>query len=330
MGYRKIKLSVYMKKLLFSTAEYYKPYTYKNLHGRYMHLPAKNKDAKRTFVLLYGQHATLERIEPVASALTEFGDVYAVDNPGFGGMEPSFLINEYPSLSFYAGHLNYFINRYVPVDRKVTPLGISFGFQIIVQALHDYPELQYKTEEVVSFVGFVQPKNFHIPLSYYVTLVFFVGNLSKSWIGSKVVAACMKEWIVLNIYRVTRPIQIKLKTLPKAEAKRYSIEQAWLWRINDVRTHGATAIDFIKKNDLTSIRLHTNAIHVGIPKDHLVDNAMVVKELNIIFKSLTSYDLQLDNHAPLDLDSREKLLDILPQGLISKLSMSVNQKAITL
>lgn len=317
-----------MKKTYYSSGTYYKPYIYKGLKGRYLHMPAVNKEAKRTFVLLYGQHATLERIEPIIGALTEFGDVYAVDNPGFGGMESAYKIGEYPSLKFYAGHLKYFLDTVVPEDRSVTLLGVSFGFQIITETLKEYPKLLPRIEQAISFVGFVSHADFHLPLSYKLPLIDFIGNISKSWFGSKVVELFLHDWIITSIYRLSKPIQAKVKTMKSSEVKKYASEQAWLWRVNDIRTHSVTAIDFIKRNDLTGYRINVSALHVGVPKDHLLDNGLVVKELAEIYKPFENYNLHLANHAPLDLDSREKVLDLLPEELRSKLKVSRNMKAV--
>lgn len=317
-----------MKKTYYSSEAYYKPYIYKDLKGRYLHLPAVNKEAKRTFVLLYGQHATLERIEPIIGALTEFGDVYAVDNPGFGGMDSSYKIHEYPSLKFYAGHLKNFLDTIVPKDRLVTLLGVSFGFQIITETLQDYPEFNPRIEQAISFVGFVSHKDFHLPLSYKLPLIDVIGNLSRSWFGSKIVELFLHDWMITSIYRLSKPIQAKVKSMKSSDVKAYAGEQAWLWRVNDIRTHGVTAIDFIKKNDLTGYRIKTPAMHVGVPKDHLLDNSLVVKELSKIYEPFETFELHLANHAPLDLDSKEKVLDLLPEELRSKLKVSRNMKAV--
>jgi len=317
-----------MKKSLFSTAEYYKPYVYKGLRGRYMHMPAKNPEARRTFVVLYGQHATLERVEPVVEALTEFGDVYAADYPGFGGMDPSFKLKQYPSLHFYADYIKQFIDEIIPENRKLTLLGISYGFQLFTETLNQHPELNERVEEVVSFVGFVHHEDFHFPPSYSIPLLYLIANVGRTWLGSKIVGAFMQGWFIAIIYKLTKPIQAKYKSLSAEETKGFMEGQIWLWRINDIRTHAATGWDFCMKTDLTNYRVNAPLTHVGVPKDHLLNNERVVKELSEMFTPFESLELHLENHAPLDLDSREKVLALFPSALHSKFKRSHNEKAV--
>lgn len=278
-------------------------------------------------MLLYGQHATLERIQPIAEALTEFGDVYGVDNPGFGGMDASYRIGQYPSLEFYAGHLKHFIDEFVPAERKVTLLGISFGFQIVAATLEHYPELEKRVEQAISFVGFVHPDDFQMPKTYSIPLLYVMSNISRSWLGSKLTSPFLYEPVVIGIYHATKPIQVKFKSLPKAEADQYVREQAWLWRVNDTRTHAATAWDFFKKNDLTEYRIKVPALHIGVPDDHFFDNDRVSRELTEMFSELKMFELALANHAPLDIDTPEQVKKLLPSGLKQLLGTSKNKRA---
>lgn len=319
----------YMKQSFFSTDSKIKPYIYKTLKGRFVHLPAARKDAKRTFVVLYGQHATLERIMPIMEALTEYGDVYGVDNPGFGGMDSSYRIKEYPSLDFYAGHLKYFIDTHIPAERQLTLLGISFGFQIVTKTLALYPELNKRTETAMSFVGFVHHQDFSMPLSYSVPLLYFMANGGRFWLGSKIAELCLKEPIIVGVYQLTKPIQVKFRSLPKEEAKRYAREQAWLWRVNDARTHAATAWDFFKKNDLTGHTIDATVIHVGVPNDHLFDNSRISAELKQIYNKVELYDMELENHAPLDVETPDKVHSLMPDTLKVVLRRSRNRTAVT-
>jgi pimeloyl-ACP methyl ester carboxylesterase len=314
-----------MKKSLFSDADYYKPFVYQELRGRYMFMPGKN-GAARTFIVLYGQHATLERIEPIVSALTEFGDVYAVDYPGFGGMEPAYKINKKPTLDFYAGHIKHFIDEIIPQDKTLTLLGISYGFQLITETLNQYPELNTRVEDVVSFVGFVHHEDFHMPPSYSIPMLYMLAIPGRTWAGSKILGFLKSDWIIGAIYMITKPIQAKFKSLSKKEAKTYMAEQAWLWKINDFRTHAATGWDLCKRNDLTTYRINVPVTHIGVPKDHLIDNARVAEELKVIYNGFQTYDLNLAIHAPLDVDSRESVLDLLPKELRNYLHTSRQKK----
>lgn len=297
--------------------------------GRYGHWSAKTAGAKRTFVLVYGQHATIERLMPIIDSLRVFGDVYLPDNPGFGGMEPAYKIKRYPDLPFYAEHLNHFIDNYVAPDRQLTLFGISYGFQMLTQLLHDYPDLSTRVENLISFVGFASHHDFHMAKRISIPLMYMLTNSGRTRLGAAMYDRILNERLIVAVYSLTKPIQAKFKTLPKDEARRYAKEQAWLWLVNDNRTHGVTAWDFFKRNDLTGYRLDVDTLHVGVPNDHLINNKRIVHELADMFTRFTAYELNLDNHAPLDVDTPEKVMELMPTKLQTTLSQSANKKAVT-
>ena len=314
-----------MKQVHFLANPRIKPYQFNGLHGRYGHWPAANQGAKRTFVLVYGQHATIERLLPIIEALTDFGDVYLADNPGFGGMDSPYKIGRYPDLNFYASHLKRFIDAYVPAGRHLTLFGISYGFQMLVQLLHDYPELDKRTEQVISFVGFVTYKDFHMPKRMSIPLKYILSNSGRTWLGAAFYNLVMRERLIMSVYAMSKPIQAKFKTLSGKEAKRYAREQARLWIVNDNRTHSVTAWDFFTRNDLTGYRLDAEVIHIGVPNDHLFDNTRVEGELEQMFRKVTNLRLNLDNHAPVDIETADEVRQLLPVGLTTILESSTNK-----
>jgi pimeloyl-ACP methyl ester carboxylesterase len=228
-----------------------------------------------------------------------------------------------------AGHLENFVTTHIPVDRKLTFIGISYGFQIVTAMLDQAPDIGARTEHAISFVGFVRYSDFAMPLSYKVFLLHLGANPARRRIGAQVFRAGLRPGVLRMIFFFNRPFNLKFKNFNKAEARQYVDEQIWLWMINDHRTHGATAWDFFKKNDLTALRLPVDAIHIGVPNDHLINNKAVTSELTDMFRSLEVFELNLANHAPLDIDSPEKVLQLLPEGLISIFEVSANVSAIT-
>lgn len=317
-----------MKQSLFSNDPAYKAYTYHGLMGRYAHWPAKAKNAKRTFVIVYGQHSILERIQPIAETLTSLGDVYVVDNPGFGGMDSAFRINLYPDLELYAGHLEHFISEYIPAGRQLTLLGISYGFQMTTELLLNYPKIKNRVETTVSFVGFVHPDNFETSFLYKFILLDILANIGRTRLGAIFLKLIIRKWTVILIYNLTKSIQTQFKSLSGEEARQYARTQALLWTINDHRTHAVTGWDLFKKNDLTRYRLDVPAVHIGVPKDHIFNNNRVTVELKAMFENIKFIKLHLDNHAPLDLDATDKITAIMPEELGRLFSESKNKTAV--
>ncbi len=317
-----------MTKSLFSNDPAYRPYEFMGLNGRYAHWPANSNKARRTFVLLYGQHATLERITGVAGALREFGDVYMVDTPGFGGMDAPYKIDKYPSLEFYADHLKHFVDEYLPKDRQLTFMGISYGFQIITKTLASYPELSSRTEEAISFVGFVNYKDFDMPLSYKIILMYLLTNMGRTYIGSKILAVILSRPVLIVALRLSKPFNVHYKTLEKKDVKEYINQQIWLWTINDHHTHAATAWDFFRKTDLSKLKINTTVLHAGVENDHYFKNPQIVEELTGMYKVCHSFELDLDNHAPLEAKPDE-VNKLIPDKLNAELMKSKNDKAVT-
>lgn len=317
-----------MKQTHFVDAPEVTNYEFKGLAGRYGHWPANRTNATRTFVLVYGQHATIERLKPIIETLQNYGDVYLADNPGFGGMDSPYKIKAYPDLDFYAQHLKNFIDRYVDPSRQLTLVGVSYGFQMLVEFLHSYPMYCQRVEQLISFVGFVSHKDFNMPKRVSIPLMYMLCNSGRTKLGAALYDRILNERLIMATYKATKPIQAKFKNLDGDEAKQYAREQAWLWLVNDNRTHGVTAWDFFKKTDLTAYRIDVEAIHIGVPKDHLLRNHQIEDEMSRMFSTFTAYSLHLDNHAPLDLDTAKKVQSMLPKAISDRLNTSVNETAV--
>lgn len=305
-----------------------KPYEFRGLKGRYGHWPALSKHARRTFLIVYGQHATLERVQSVATALQAYGDVYMVDTPGFGGMDPSYKLGEDPSLDFMASHLAHFVEKHIPADRYLSVVGISYGFQIVTTMLANYPEITKRVEHAVSFVGFVSHRNLDLPTSMRIFMLELGARPARTRVGSKVFALMLRPGLFKVIFFFNRPFNTTLKDFDKKEAKRYIDDQIQLWMVNDHRTHGYTAWDFFKTADLTHLRPAVDVIHVGVPNDHLINNKVVMDELEGVYRNMYPFDLNLKNHAPLDIDSPEKVRELLPEALVTLIKSSRNETAV--
>ena len=317
------------KKSLFSTDIRIKPYEYKGLHGRYVHLPAKSPAAKRTFIILYGHHATLERIIPIAETLSEYGDVYMPDNPGFGGMDSSYKIGQKANLEFFAGHLKYFIDNYVEPSRLISIMGISFGFQIAVDFVHRYPEYEQRIENLVSFAGFVSPRNIGMSPGKRILFKYLLGKTGKSKLGAAVMGLAINDFTITKIYQLTWKQNVRFDSIPPSAVDEYIAGQVMLWKSSDHRTHAQTGFDFFGANELSTYRFNDlSLIHVGIPRDHFINDAAVRKDMKLMFKKVLLLELDIPSHAPLDLDTPAKIKAVLPHELLEPLTKSKNLHAV--
>ena len=139
-------------------ADYIVPLNMNGLQGRMLHLPAP-KGKNREILLIYGHHSSLERWWGLAQVLNRYGAVTMPDLPGFGGMESFYKIGKKPSIDNLADYLAAFVKlRYK--RRRVTIVGMSFGFVIATRMLQRFPDLVKKVDLMISIVGFAHRDDF--------------------------------------------------------------------------------------------------------------------------------------------------------------------------
>lgn len=309
---------------MFSDDSRIASYEFAGLKGRYIKIEAKNPKNKRVFLVIYGQHASIERCMALCSALSNFGMVYLVDNPGFGGMDASYKIGREPTLDFYAEHIKNVFDNVLPKNKKITIFAISFGLEIITKFLDSYPGYFSNIEDVVSFVGFVSLHDLHISSKLENLLKFVAAGArtrAGSWLYRNIV---FQDIFVRPFYIISARNNPKFANLSAKERRYNAKEQSWLWRTNDVRTHAKTAWDFLFVTDLTNLRINFPIIHVGVPRDHLLDNRLVLAGLKKIYSSVNSIELDLPSHAPISLDTEEEVMAIVPDSLAKILTKSDN------
>src|SRR3990167_4673140 len=128
------------------------PLNMNGMHGRILHLPPpKNKN--REMLLIYGHHASLERMYGFAQALNKYGSVTMPDLPGFGGMDSFYKIKEKPTLDNLADYLATFI-RWRYKKRRFSIAGFSVGFLVVTRMLQRNPDIARRVDMVVSCVGY--------------------------------------------------------------------------------------------------------------------------------------------------------------------------------
>ena len=121
------------------------------LQGRMLHLPAP-KGRNREILLVYGHHSSLERWWGLAQVLNRYGAVTMPDLPGFGGMDSLYKIDKKPTIDNLADYLAAFVKmRYK--RRRVTIIGMSFGFVVVTRMLQRFPELVKKVDVLTSLLS---------------------------------------------------------------------------------------------------------------------------------------------------------------------------------
>lgn len=294
-------------------AEYIQALNMNGLRGRMLHAPASKKTAKREMLLLYGHHALLERWWGLVENLQEFGPVTMPDLPGFGGMDSFDKIRQKPTIDAYADYLAAFIKLKYR-RKRLTIVGISFGFLVATRMLQKYPEVASKVDLVVSMVGFMHRDDFVFPP--------FKRSLMRR--ASRIIAVKPIAWAVrygaLNKF-VIRNIYIRL-----SGGKRRFLEvdpivfdatmnfEVQLWQKNDVRTHWLTTSEFLNIDNCTS-RIDLPVWHVAASHDQYFNNEYVAQHMQVVFNDYTKVIMKSHAHTPSILGDKKEMAVMVPPAL---------------
>lgn len=284
------------------------------LHGRYMRVPANNKQKRQREVLLvYGHHAMLERWWGLVENLTAYGNVTMPDLPGFGGMESFSKIGIRPNLDSYADYLAAFIKlRYK--RRRVTIVAISYGFLVVTRMLQRYPELARKVDLLVSVVGFMHKDNlvFHpvvqhlyrVPSRLFATrpVAFLIRHL------------CFNRPVLKTLYTQLPNSKRRMIEITPEEFDRSMQLEIKLWQANDVRSHWLTTTEFLNLNNCHK-KIDLPVAHVVSATDHYINNFSVEQHMRQVFSDYQQFTARSKAHVPSILAGKKEMSVLLPPGL---------------
>lgn len=294
-------------------ADYIEPLTMNGLRGRMLRLPAP-ANKKREILLLYGHHASLERMFGLAEYLNRFGAVTVPDLPGFGGMEPFYKLREKPTLDNLADYLAAFV-KLTYKRKRVTIVGTSFGFMIVTRMLQRYPELVKRVDILVSFVGFVHKEDFHLSRNFYAAMRSLTWLLSNRIPAFFVRHVLFQPALLHGIYSLMARRNSKIKHAEdKAEQQALIEFETYLWRANDIRTQADTGITFLTA-DLCDRQVDLPVYHIAVDADKYFDNHVVEQHLKIIFSDVHVLKVKLKNHAPTVVATADEVAPYVPPKL---------------
>lgn len=295
------------------------PLVMNGLEGRMLYLPTRTKK-KREILLLYGQHASLERMYSLAHEFSRYGNVTLPDFPGFGGMQSFYKIGEKPNIDTMADYLAAFIKlRYN--RKRLSIIGVSYGFIVATRMLQRYPELTRKVDIVVSVVGLVHHEDFkflpkHLKLMRIITKVFSyrIPSLALKYVF-------LRSPFIRLTYRLVADKHAKLKDADSKERKRRVDFEIILWKINDIRTYMHT-INGMLSIDLCNKSVKLPVYHVSVDGDQYFDNYKVEQHMRVIFQDYKEFKAILGAHMPTIVASSKEVAPLIPAGLRRLLSKS--------
>lgn len=301
------------RKKLRNPVDYIVPLNINGLEGRMMHVPAPNKTKNKEILLVYGHHAMIERWWGLIENLHDYGAVTVPDMPGLGGMDSFYKIGIRPTIDAYADYLAAFIKlRYK--RKRITVIGISFGFLVVTRMLQKYPELAKKVDILVSIIGFMHRDDF-----VYSPRRRRVYSSVTRLFATRPVAFLIRyvglNRNVLNLMYKRLP-QSKLKLLEVTEEEFMSTVdfETRLWQANDVRTHFLTTSEFLQIDNCQA-KVDLPVYHVISEKDQYFDNKVVEQHMLIVFNKYHGYTAKSKAHTPSVIGDKKEMSVMLPPGL---------------
>lgn len=302
------------KKTLQSMQKNIKPLNMNGLNGRMLKLPAPpNLKNKREILLVYGHHASIERMYGIAEVLNEFGTVTMPDLPGCGGMDSYYSIGIKPSLDTMADYLASFVKLKYR-GKTVSIAGMSLGFAIVTRMLQRYPELVSKVEMLVSIVGFTHKYDFSFKksrVSYYKNGARFFSKKVPSLFFYNVF---LHPALIRAAYSKTHNAKKKLAHLNKVDKKTAIEFEVNLWRQDDVRTYMDMVVAMLTIDNCKQ-QIDLPVHHISVSSDQYFDHTVVEQHMRIIFNDFIEHEAVIPNHAPSIIATKEEAQPFIPESI---------------
>lgn len=293
-----------------SPSTYIQPLNMNGLQGRMLRMPGK-KSGGREILLVYGHHSSIERWFGLIQALSKYGTVTVPDLPGFGGMDSFYTIGQKPTLDAMADYLAAFIKlRYK--RRRITIVGMSFGFTVITRMLQRFPEMAKKIDLLISVIGFAHKDDFsikpHIYWGYRLACKLLVARPVAYFFRT----VCLQPAVLRFVY--TKMDNAKFRGLTPEQDEQMLQVEIGLWRSNDVRTWARTATEMLTIDNCRH-QIVLPVWHVGVANDHFFNNYNVEQHLKVIFSDFHGFTIKLGKHAPTVIATPKEAEQYLPLAL---------------
>ncbi len=292
-------------------ADYIVSLNMNGMEGRMLHLEAPKK--KRNILFIYGHHSSLERWWGLVQELHKYGTVTMPDLPGFGGMDTFYKIGQQPTLDNYADYLAAFIKlRYK--NKKVTIVGLSFGFLVATRMLQRYPELEKRVDMLVSVVGFMHKDEFTFGKPrywFYRTMPGIFRHRIPAFVFRNVF---ISSPVIRTFYAYTHNAKHKFRGIKPEQKKELMDFEVYLWHCNEVRTYMSTSKEMLTVNNC-KVPVNLPVWHIAVPADNYFDNDKVERDMRIVFTDFHKATARIKNHAPTVIASAKEVAPFIPKKI---------------
>ncbi len=297
--------------------DYIIPLYMNGLHGRMLRMPAPT-GKRREILFVYGHHSSLERWWGLIQDLNQYGAVTAPDLPGFGGMDSFYKIGEKPTLDNLADYLAAFVKMHYS-RRRVSIVGLSFGFIVATRMLQRYPELAKKVDMFVSVVGFSHYDDFSFSKRRHTAYKLASKSLSYKLPSIFFQNVALHPAILRAIYAKTHNAKKKFAGVEAKEHKLLMDAEVHLWHANDPRTHMATTYEMLTVNNCHK-QVALPVWHVYTKIDQYFDKHNVEQHMRVIFTDFTAAESKLDRHAPSVIADVKTAAPLIPKKIRKQLA----------
>lgn len=264
--------------------------------------------------MLYGHHASIERLFGLADVLNRYGTVTVPDLPGFGGMDSFYKIGEKPTLDNYADYLASLMKMYYK-RRRVTVIAMSFSVPIVVRMMQKYPELAKRIDIFVSIAGFVHKDDFKFDRKTYVGLRLLSTVFSNRFTAIFMKKIILTRPVITTTYKMVSSRHSKMKNAETdTELNRRIDFEVGLWKMNDLRTRMVT-MNMMFKMDVCDSKIAVPAYHITAAADRYFDNEVVKQHLHVIFDKLEVVETDMPNHAPSIMATAKEAAPYIPKRI---------------
>lgn len=274
------------------------PLSVNGMDGRKLTIKSDNNPNKE-IMLVYGHHASLERMQSMAEYLAEYGNVTICDLPGFGGMTSFYDVGMKPSLDNYADYLAAIIKLRFK-RKRIILIGTSFSFLIVTRMLQKHPSIVKQIDLLFSLVGFTHHEDFKLRKLYFNGL-----KLSSTILSTRLGSLFFRYtaltkpaiWLTYNLFSSRNPKMITATS--RRELNQRIKADTRLWQINDVRTRFAT-LGLMFKVDLCCYnkRIDQAVYHIYVGHDVYIDQYLVEQHMKIIYSDYASFKSPMEAHMP--------------------------------
>ena len=255
----------------------------------------------------------LERWWGLVENLNQYGAVTMPDLPGFGGMDSFYHIGRRPTVDTFADYLASFIKLRFK-KKRLTIVGISYGFVVVTRMLQRYPELSKRVDLLVSMVGFMHKDDFVYPVHrrnfYQHATRFFATRPYALFIRGFL----LNKFVLKTLYaRLPNSKRRMIEVTPEEFDATMDFEVK-MWQANDVRTHWLTTSQFFTL-DNCGTRVGLPIVHVVSKEDHYFNNEIVKQHMLVVFKDYRRFVANSKAHTPSVLADKKAMGVMLPPGL---------------